>query len=64
MASHKTASRDEWIESRRQLLVKEKEFTHLRDRLNQARRDLPWETVTKEYIFEGPNGKQKSIGTF
>jgi predicted dithiol-disulfide oxidoreductase (DUF899 family) len=30
----------------------------LRDRLSQQRRDLPWIVVNKEYIFEGPNGKQ------
>lgn len=58
MVSHKIVSRDEWIESRKQLLVKEKEFTRLRDQLSQARRDLPWEIVNKEYVFEGSSGKQ------
>jgi predicted dithiol-disulfide oxidoreductase (DUF899 family) len=56
--NHKVASRDEWIEARKQLLIKEKEFTRLRDQLSQERRDLPWEAVSKEYVFEGPNGKQ------
>ena len=45
------------MEARKRLLVKEKEFTRLRDRLSQERRDLPWEPVEKEYVFEGPNGK-------
>ena len=58
MANHKVVSRDQWIEARRQLLVKEKEFTRLRDQLSQQRRDLPWERVDKEYVFEGPQGKE------
>jgi len=56
--SHTVVSRDEWIENRKQLLAKEKEFTRLRDQLSQQRRDLPWEAVDKEYVFEGPNGNQ------
>ncbi|HYM90412.1 MAG TPA: DUF899 family protein, partial [bacterium] len=55
---HKVVSSDEWIEARKQLLAKEKEFTRLRDRLSQQRRDLPWEHVDKPYVFEGPNGKE------
>src|ERR1700737_4521507 len=58
MASHRIVSRDEWIEARKQHLAKEKEFTRLRDQLSAQRRDLPWERVDKEYVFEGPNGKE------
>ena len=54
---HKVVSSNEWIEARKELLIKEKEFTRLRDQLSQQRRDLPWEAVSKEYIFEGPDGK-------
>ena len=56
--NHKIVSENEWIEYRRALLKDEKEFTMLRDRLSQQRRDLPWIVINKEYIFEGPNGKQ------
>ena len=56
--NHKVVSSDEWIEARKQLLIKEKEFTRLRDQLSQQRRDLPWEAVNKEYVFEGAIGKQ------
>src|SRR6202011_5131192 len=28
------------------------------DELSRQRRDLPWEAVTKEYMFEGPDGKE------
>jgi predicted dithiol-disulfide oxidoreductase (DUF899 family) len=55
---HKIVPESEWIDSRTALLKKEKEFTTLRDQLNQQRRDLPWVAVNKEYIFEGRDGKQ------
>jgi predicted dithiol-disulfide oxidoreductase (DUF899 family) len=38
-------------------LTKEKEFTRLRDELSRQRRELPWEKVEKQYVFEGQNGK-------
>lgn len=55
---HKVVSSNEWIEARKGLLIKEKEFTRLRDELSQLRRDLPWQAVTKDYVFDGPNGKE------
>jgi predicted dithiol-disulfide oxidoreductase (DUF899 family) len=55
---HKVVSGDQWIEARKQLLIKEKEFTRLRDQLSQERRDLPWERVEKNYAFDGPDGKE------
>lgn len=55
---HTVVSHEEWLEARKQLLADEKEFTRLRDRLSQRRRNLPWEAVDKEYLFEGPNGRQ------
>jgi len=58
MENHTVVSRDEWLAARKALLAKEKEFTHLRDALSQQRRDLPWERVTKEYVFEGSHGKE------
>ena len=56
--NHIIVSQDEWIKARKELLTKEKEFTHARDQLSQTRRDLPWVMVDKEYVFGGPNGKQ------
>ena len=58
MENHKVVSHGEWIEARQQFLAKEKEFTRLRDQLSQQRRDLPWERVDGEYVFDGPNGKE------
>jgi predicted dithiol-disulfide oxidoreductase (DUF899 family) len=61
MTHHQIVSRDEWIAARKELLQKEKDFTHLRDRLNADRRALPWVKVEKEYLFDTPNGRQ-SLG--
>jgi predicted dithiol-disulfide oxidoreductase (DUF899 family) len=55
---HKLVSEEEWVEARKSLLKKEKEFTALRDQLSQQRRDLSWVVVNKDYVFEGQNGKQ------
>lgn len=54
---HKVVSHREWVAARKKHLADEKAFTRQRDRLSQARRDLPWERVEKEYIFEGSKGK-------
>jgi predicted dithiol-disulfide oxidoreductase (DUF899 family) len=58
LADHKVVSRNEWLKARKTLLKKEKDFTRLRDQLSQELRDLPWIAVDKEYVFEGPNGKE------
>ena len=58
LEEHKIVSENDWVEARKSLLIKEKEFTVLRDQLNQQRRELPWKAVNKEYLFEGPNGKE------
>jgi predicted dithiol-disulfide oxidoreductase (DUF899 family) len=55
---HKVVSADEWLKARLELLTKEKEFTRLRDQLSQQRRELPWEPVDKQYVFDGPSGKE------
>ncbi len=55
---HPVVSHEEWLAARKRLLAEEKEFTRLRDRLSQRRRDLPWEAVDKAYVFEGLHGRQ------
>ncbi|MBV7336154.1 DUF899 domain-containing protein [Chloroflexi bacterium TSY] len=57
-------SQKEWLAARTELLAKEKEFTRLRDQLSQQRRELPWVKVEKEYIFDGPNGKESLADLF
>lgn len=51
-------SRDDWTQARLALLAREKEFTRLRDQLSAERRSLPWVRLEKEYVFEGPDGKE------
>jgi len=58
MEKHQIVAHDAWTEARTALLAKEKEFTRLRDDLSRQRRELPWEAVDKEYVFEGPKGRQ------
>jgi predicted dithiol-disulfide oxidoreductase (DUF899 family) len=55
---HKVVSEADWIKARKRLLGKEKEFTRLRDQLSRRRRELPWRRVEKEYVFDGPKGRQ------
>ena len=61
---HAVVSQGEWLEARKALLAKEKEFTHRRDALSAARRDLPWVKVEKNYVFDGPAGKETLADLF
>ena len=56
--SHRIVGSEEWLAARQELLRREKEFTRARDELSALRRKLPWQAVTKEYVFEGPDGRQ------
>ena len=58
MTTHEVASKSAWVEARKRLLAKEKEFTRMRDELSAERRALPWVRIDKEYTFDGPNGKE------
>lgn len=55
---HQVVSHDEWLQARRALLDKEKAFTRAADEMSLAVRELPWEAVTKEYVFDGARGRQ------
>lgn len=57
-------SHTEWLAARKKFLKKEKEFTRLRDELSCQRRELPWEKVEKQYIFNGPKGKESLADLF
>jgi predicted dithiol-disulfide oxidoreductase (DUF899 family) len=57
----RVVSPSEWLEARKRLLVKEKQFTRQRDELSAERRELPWVKVEKEYVFDAPGGK-KTLG--
>jgi predicted dithiol-disulfide oxidoreductase (DUF899 family) len=61
---HKIVSRSEWLEARKQLLAREKQFTHQRDELAAARRDLPWVKVTEHYELTRARGKASLADLF
>jgi len=48
--------RNDWLAARKQLLLKEKDLTDLRDRLSAERRELPWVEVDQPYVFHGKDG--------
>jgi predicted dithiol-disulfide oxidoreductase (DUF899 family) len=54
---HRIVSREEWITARKALLQREKESTHLNDRISAELRALPWVKVEKNYAFDAPGGK-------
>ena len=40
------------------LLEKEKAFTRARDAMTREQRALPWEAITRDYVFDGPRGRE------
>ena len=64
MSMPKIVSQDEWAAAGKAFLVKEKEATKQRDRLNTERRELPMVEVTKAYEFDGPDGKVSLLDLF
>ena len=55
--NRKVVSPKTWLAARKKLLVKEKQFSRLRDALARERRKLPWVKIEKEYVFNGPDGR-------
>lgn len=64
METHKIVSHDEWIAARKAYLAEEKAFTRARDALSEKRRELPWEKVEKNYVFDTPSGKRPLAALF
>jgi predicted dithiol-disulfide oxidoreductase (DUF899 family) len=58
MTSYETASREDWLAARNELLASEKELTRRGDELAARRRDLPWVPVDKEYRFDTDEGSK------
>jgi predicted dithiol-disulfide oxidoreductase (DUF899 family) len=56
-AAHRTATREQWLAERLDLLEAEKEHTRRGDELARRRRELPWVPVEKEYRFETASGR-------
>lgn len=62
--NHNIVSLEQWLSARKELLEKEKELTRLRDQLSVERRQLPWVRVEKQYVFDGPAGKESLADLF
>jgi len=60
-ATHPTATREEWLAKRLDLLKAEKELTRRGDEVTRMRQDLPWVRVDKDYVFETCQGEE-SLG--
>ena len=58
LSASRVVSEAEWLVARKDLLTREKELTRLRDELSRHRRELPWVKIEKEYVFDGPAGKE------
>ena len=61
---HPVVSHEEWLTARIALLSREKALTRQIEDLNQELRDLPWEAVTKPYMFHGARGRQTLADLF
>lgn len=57
MTEHRTGTREEWLDARRDLLKAEKELTRLNDDLARRRRGMPWVRMDKEYRFDTEGGE-------
>ena len=64
MEPHRVVTHDEWIAARKAYLAEEKAFSRARDALSRKRRELPWEKVDKNYVFDTPSGKQSLADLF
>ncbi|MBV7576399.1 DUF899 domain-containing protein [Pseudomonas sp. PDM32] len=56
MNTHTTATRDQWLAARLQLLEAEKALTRRSDELARQRQALPWVRLDKTYRFATDNG--------
>ena len=54
--SHATATREQWLKQRLELLAAEKEHTRRSDELAKQRQALPWVRVAKDYRFDTDAG--------
>jgi predicted dithiol-disulfide oxidoreductase (DUF899 family) len=57
MMTHRTASREEWLAERLELLKAEKQLTRTSDEVARRRQALPWVRVEKDYEFDTDSGR-------
>jgi predicted dithiol-disulfide oxidoreductase (DUF899 family) len=56
MSSHPTATREQWLAARIELLEAEKALTRQGDEVARRRQALPWVPIEKEYHFQTEDG--------
>jgi predicted dithiol-disulfide oxidoreductase (DUF899 family) len=57
MPTHRSGTRQEWLEARLELLEAEKAHTRQGDALARRRQELPWVRVDKPYRFDTEQGR-------
>ncbi|HLY49849.1 MAG TPA: DUF899 domain-containing protein [Solirubrobacteraceae bacterium] len=64
MTTHTTASREQWLAARVELLEAEKELTRHSDEVARQRQALPWVPVATDYRFETDDGPASLVDLF
>ncbi len=64
IVNYPVVSRDQWLVERKNLLVREKALTRLRDELAHERRALPWVRIEQNYRFDTSAGQQTLADLF
>jgi predicted dithiol-disulfide oxidoreductase (DUF899 family) len=64
MTEHRTGTREQWLDARRELLDAEKEYMRRGDDLARQRQELPWVPIEKEYVFDTDDGEKKLAELF
>ena len=64
MEDREIVSEADWLVARKDFLSREKEFSRQRAALSAARRKLPMVKIDKEYVFDGPKGKETLADLF
>jgi len=57
MTTHATASREDWLQARLDLLAAEKDLTRRSDAIAALRQGLPWVRIVKDYAFDTETGR-------
>jgi predicted dithiol-disulfide oxidoreductase (DUF899 family) len=64
MTNQTTATREQWLAARLELLEAEKELTRHSDDVARRRQELPWVAVEKDYRFETAGGSASLADLF
>jgi len=64
MNTHNTATREQWLAARLQLLEAEKALTRRSDEVARQRQALPWVRLDKTYRFDTDNGSATLVELF